>query len=63
MALGTNRDRKTADRTARTQLAKHAEMMQRLLADFRELTRSQASALALRIMQGKEPYPIYWQNF
>lgn len=62
MALGINRDYKSADRRARTQLAKHQEMMHRLLADFSEMTREDASRIALEIMEGKRSYPWYQQK-
>lgn len=51
MALGTNRDYKTADRRARKNLNRHFELMTKIM----ELgyAKLQASALALQIMEGK----------
>jgi hypothetical protein len=59
MALGTNRDYKTADRRARTQLAKHAKLMEELLADrdFYPFDRHHASNHALAMME-KKPCPF-----
>lgn len=49
MSLGANRDYKTTDRRARTLLAKHAEIMNRLIAEG--MTREAASAEALKQME------------
>lgn len=52
MPLGSNRDYKTADRRARTQLAKHKEIMDKLISQG--MTREQASATALIRMRTKK---------
>ena len=49
MALGTNRDYKTADRRARKQLAIHFERMQALIAQG--MSREDASSQAAKDMQ------------
>lgn len=53
MALGTNRDYKTADRRARQQLARHKEIMDRLLRENPVMTRAAASDTALRMLEAK----------
>lgn len=51
MALGSNRDYKTTDRRARTALAKHAAIMDQLMAENPNLTREAASSLAMAQMK------------
>lgn len=51
MALGNNRDYKTTDRRARKALARHKEIMDRLISEGMEYLA--ASAEALRIMENR----------
>lgn len=51
MALGTNRDYKTADRRARVQLAKLDTLIALLQKDNPDVSRTEASQIALRIME------------
>jgi hypothetical protein len=51
MALGANRDYKTAARKVQQDLARHAELMKKFIAQG--MTREEASAQALREMRGK----------
>ena len=62
MSFGVNRDYKSTERIMRKRLSEHKAMMDRLLADFSEMTREHASALALEIIRGRKPYPIYQQR-
>jgi hypothetical protein len=52
MGLGNNRDFRTADRRARTLLARHAERMKELQATG--MTREEASSQAFRELYGKK---------
>lgn len=54
MSLETNRDYST-------QLAKHQEIMDRLIADFPHLGLTAVSKLALKILWGRTPYPEHQQ--
>lgn len=54
MSLGNNRDYKTADRRARKGLAKHHELMQKLLVEQPTLTREEASRIAYEQMTGRK---------
>ena len=51
MALGTNRDYKTADRRARKNIARHAELMNEIMKIGYDRERS--SRFALDVIEGK----------
>jgi hypothetical protein len=50
--LGNNKDYKTADKRARTQLAKHAKLMEDLMA--KGMDRNTASAQALNLLENRQ---------